>query len=446
MSDSISTIPTPAPRSPDQPQDDYRPLSLLALSGFVLSLLCALWVLLGGLIPVAVGQPALFFASLLLTPGLFVAISAVRGQRGVAFGWAALRGLALWAVVVGLGGLLIGARNPWPLGIVFWGLLLLSIVLCWMAQIQIKGAEGTLSGEELARGGLLTGISVAVIYGAYLASSNLALQAQARAAARDFLNLVQNGEDLKAFVSTIPPGERPQAGQERDQVETLFNMVTPPADAGAFTQFRNSPLFQMLRMAGKEVQLTEQRISTELVQGVYETSIEYRAITPFHTFEFTVGVAGIDVEIGGGKRRQWFVLLRRTGLNESVPVQPTQLGQALTRHVVQADQLLSQFLAAVESNNLKGAFLLTRPPAEREAPLDQQALATPAYSNFIRGKELGLDEMWTPSGDEGREIRKVLANLFNPEITRQVASAPSLSIYSFTLDAYRGCADVLVVD
>lgn len=435
MSDSIRTAPrpAPAPRVADQPHDDYRPLSLLALGGFVLSIFCAFWVLLGGLVPVAVGQPGVFFALLLLTPALFVGVSALRGQRGLSLLLAAARGLAVWAVVLGLGGLLISARNPWPLGLTFWGLLLVGIVLSWLAQIQIQGSEGTLSGEGLARGGLFTGISVAAVYGAYLASSNLALQAQARAAASDFLTLVRNGDDLKAFLLTIPPGERPQPGQERDQVEALFNIVTPPADAGEYTLFCNNPLFQLLRMAGKDLKLTERRLSTEFNQGTYYSTIEYAASSPFHSFEFTIGVAGQDVEVTGAKRRQWFVLRGLTKLNESAAIVPTERGQELSRQVALASKLLAQFVQAFESNNLKQAFLLTRPTSERQPPQDKQALASPAYSQFIRGKELGLDEMWTPSGEEGREIRKVLANLMNPEVNRQVVSAPELGIYSLQM-------------
>jgi hypothetical protein len=382
--------------------------------------------------PVAVGQPGLFFSSLLLTPGLFAGVAALRGQRGLDLGMAAVRGLAIWAVVVGLGGLLIGARNPWPLGPVFWGLLIVGIALSWMAQIQIKGSEGTLSGEELARIGLLTGVSVAVIYGAYLASGNLALYSQARATANDFVSLVQQGEDLKAFVLTIPIGERPPAGQERSQVEALYNMVTPPADVGEYTAFRNNPLFQLIRMGGKDLKLTEQRISTEFSQGVYYTTIEYRAATPFHSFEFNLGVAGQDIESGGVKRRQWFILRGATKLNESVPVGLSERGEELSRHVGLADQLMVKFVEALDGNKIKDAFLWTRPPEEREALRKQSKLDSPAYTAFVKGKDLGLDEMWPLSGEEGREPRRVIVDLFNPEATRTVATAPTLGVFSLS--------------
>jgi hypothetical protein len=86
----------------------------------------------------------------------------------------------------------------------------------------------------------------------------------------------------------------------------------------------------------------------------------------------------------------------------------------------------------MDANKLKDAFLQMQPPQEREALSKQKVLDSPAYTSFVRGKELGVDEMWTPSGDEGREIRKVVANLFNPEATRVVASAPTMAIYSFS--------------
>jgi hypothetical protein len=306
------------------------------------------------------------------------------------------------------------------------------IGLSWFAQIQIKGSEGTLSGEELARGGLLTGLSVAILYGAYLVSGNMALYTQSRATANDFLALIQQDEDLKAFVLTIPIGERPPSGQERDQVEALHNMVVPPAEVGEYTMFRNNPLFQLIRAGGKDIKLNEQRISTEFVQGVYYTKIEYRAATPFNIFEFNIVVAGQDVEVGGIKRRQWFIVRRATGLNESIPIGSSDKGREVFRQTALAEKVLLKFIETMDANKLKDAFLQMQPPQEREALSKQKVLDSPAYTSFVRGKELGVDEMWTPSGDEGREIRKVVANLFNPEATRVVASAPTMAIYSFS--------------
>src|SRR4051794_15094015 len=115
---SIQTTP-PVPE-PAQ-AETYRPLSLLALGGLALSLAAAAAVLIGGLVPGATASLGVFCASLVLTPLVVAAVAAVRGVRGTGLALAALYGFAGWAVVLGLGGLLLLSRKePWVLPGWFW--------------------------------------------------------------------------------------------------------------------------------------------------------------------------------------------------------------------------------------------------------------------------------------------------------------------------------------
>ncbi|MBY0231584.1 MAG: hypothetical protein K2W96_20045, partial [Gemmataceae bacterium] len=184
-----------APFAPG-PRDVYSTLSLLAVAGAALALFVSVAVLLGGLAPFAKRYPALLYASLALLPLLAVAGAAGRGQRdptrlGQAFGI----GLAGTVGLFGIGGLLaFSGSNPWMLPSWFWGVAILAVLVCVLARFQVLASEGALTGEPMARAGLLASLFFGLIYLAYQSSISLAVAGQARAVARDFLAAAQRGD------------------------------------------------------------------------------------------------------------------------------------------------------------------------------------------------------------------------------------------------------------
>jgi hypothetical protein len=425
---SIQTTPTPPVPEPGQ-AETYRPLSLLALGGLALALTAAAAVLIGGLVPVATANLGLFCASLVLTPLIVTAVAAVRGVRGTGLGLAALGGFAGWAVVLGLGGLLLlSRREPWVLPSWFWALAAGGAVLSWVARGQIKQSENTLSGEGLAHLGLLVSGGVALVYGTYVAGSMLAVQYQARACATAFLEEVQKGNDpYAAFTLTLPPNER---NLGREHIEQVNNTPTAPNEVTQFTAFTQGALFRMIQMGGGKTTFEERGLTTDFEKGNYHVLIQYRGRSPYYTFDFEVRTEGKYSDT----RRVWTVVSGGTKISETTMPVPTALGEEMGERTKEAGPLLDAFLltATASEKTLGAAYLLTLPPAEREGKGEKEALAalkTPGGKKFTSGEWIDLrDALFVPTTSKG-PMTEHIKKLFDLDVPRNVGSE-ELRVYN----------------
>ena len=268
----------------------YRSLSLMALTGFSLAMLAAAAVVTGGLVPFAMTRTALFFTAFVLAPALAVLASAARGQRGAAnLGRAAGLGLLAAAALFGIGGLMAySGSNPWMLGLWFWIVVVLALVVCAVARVQIQASEGTLTGEPLARWGLTAALFFGLIYFAYESSISLAVASQARAAAREFIDLVKGGDLVAAFLRTLPPERRRLARSSQaalEMVEKGHNVVQSATVPGEYSVFCASDHVRLLQMAGEDLTVTETSYRADVSDKASHVAISYRIDSPLVTFE-----------------------------------------------------------------------------------------------------------------------------------------------------------------
>jgi hypothetical protein len=291
----------------------YRPLSLLALAGFLLGALYAVMVPLGGVLAFASRALWLLVLLTVLVPAAAVLLALlfrVRQPRTLLL-FAGLALLGLYAVPVGLGGLVAFGQGPWLLW--DWTMLvpLAAAALSWVALGRIRASEGTLSGAALCAWGIGLSLFFGVIYAAYRTATSLAVRRQADGFVQDWLGQLKQGNVDKAFLQTVttsPPNVT------RESLEVQYNNPPPPAQTGAFSQFSLSDYVRLIRQAGPEARVQLLNSSWDYEQGGYVVQLKYKVDTPVASFPLDVTVKGVE---GRGKEfrgRQWQVVSGATGV------------------------------------------------------------------------------------------------------------------------------------
>ncbi|MFO0881336.1 MAG: hypothetical protein U0840_28890 [Gemmataceae bacterium] len=380
-----TTQPLPAPELPpaDQPRDDiYRPLSLLALGGFSLSVLYAFLVLLGGLAPIAGNYPRLFLLLVVVAPlvGAQVALLGRQRSTGRVLSYAGL-GLVILAVVLGLGGLVAySSTSPWLLlDGVGWLLLLAALGLCWVARSRITTSEGTLAGLKLANWGLALGLFFGLNYGAYLASNSFAITGQARGVAEEFIALIKDTNDpdalLKAFVLTLPPRQRPSSDLRRS-IEIEHN-VTPDSTGrqqGGFSMFTSSGYFHLLRSGPSQV--TFERVeSSTFERGGFQVNLIYIIENELGKAELKVGTFGQETA-GGPGGRQWQIVPTQTTIVGGN--QATEAGIAYQKSLAFTREFVNEWVNKVRVGDIPGSYLDTLTESRRRKLVGGAVYSTPS--------------------------------------------------------------------
>jgi hypothetical protein len=194
---------TPAGAETFQP---YRPLSLLALAGFSLSVISAVVISAGGWAPLFTHYPIFTLCAVVLTPALAALACLLVGILDP-FRILKAAGFALAGAltVLGLGGLLAySGSEPWLLREWLLVLPLAGLLLSWVARGQILRSEDTLSGLSLCNWGLGIVVVFGLMYGAYYAATYVAVRKQAAAFADDWVHRLEQGDVAGAFALTLP--------------------------------------------------------------------------------------------------------------------------------------------------------------------------------------------------------------------------------------------------
>ena len=313
-------LPAAPPAEPAAAAEGYRPLSLLALVGFVLAALFAASVLVGGLAAFAARYPK--FAVVLAAAaaaGGWSAAAARRRSGATVLVWAAI-GLGLAITLVGLGSLVaFSGTSPWLLPDAIWLLVAAALLTCWLALSRIAAAEGTLGGASLAKWGVGLTLFFALNYGAYRLSTTFAVRSQARFCTDTFLDLLRHGEPQAAFLYTVPTNRRPQGGDLRRIIEVEHN-VGGAAGRGAYSLFSNASFVQQLMLAGKEAKLEPVGFSTTFEKRAYYSTVTYKVTTPLASFVLDVTAVGQEGAEGAAIRRQWHVEMGQSGIHTNSEV------------------------------------------------------------------------------------------------------------------------------
>lgn len=375
------------PPPADLPRDEpYRPLSLLAVLGFVLAAAYAFLVLLGGLVPIVTQYPRLS-ALLAVAAPLVGAQAALLSRKKSAGRVAASAGVGLMAllVVLGVGGLLAySGTNPWLfLAGAGWFMVAAAVTLCWLARSHIAASEGTLGGAALANWGLVFSLVSGLIYGAYLASNTFAVRSQAQEAAMEFIRLIADKNDpeslRKAFVLTLPVRARPTSDLRRE-IEIQHNVTQDPSGrmSGPYNQFRNSQYVQLMRMGVDKVSFERVNLN-QYDRGGYMIGLIYRIETPVGTVFLQVGTQGVEVAEGGTTRRRWQVMAQGTKLDDYRPNAKAKQFEAGARI---ASGLVTEWINRLKGGDAVTAYLLSLPEAERTKQVGAASVISPAVAGL----------------------------------------------------------------
>ncbi len=305
---------TPEAAAPAPPEPGaYRPLSLTAVAGFGLAALYALVVALGALAAFWTGSP-------LLLPG--------------------------WTLLVPVAGVALS----------LWG------------AARIKSAEGTLAGDRIARWGLLLSLFTGLTYWAYYAATYFAVQQQADAFARDFLDRLIQGKVDSAFVLALRPVDRrPEDANLRNELEVRHNAVGQNGTAGLLTGFHQKDVVRMLSQSDGPPQIHSRGVSHwEYANGGYKVSLNYTIETTRFVFDMALTVQGNESRHKEFEGRQWYVVIEESGISREGDKSMTPEGQEMMGFSGRGLQAAQYWMQLLQTGHHDDAYLMTLLPAERK--------------------------------------------------------------------------------
>jgi len=347
-------------------------------------------------------------------------------------------GLAvLFAVLVVVGGVLAYfLRSPWLMPLWTFLLPVLGALLSWLARVRIRNSEGTLSGQALTSWGVGLSLVFGLSYAAYVAAMAMAIRQQADSFARQWLDEVRQGQLEKAFWYTQRPPRPHLAGSAlRNVLELRFNSPPDLTTPGPYTQFTQSDYVRMLQAAGAQAQIELVSVNGwDYEKGGFQVDLTYHITTPMASFNLAVGVHGSESPAGEFKGRQWYVIEKLTGIpdNKGSRISLSAEGQALLGLYAEAQELGLRWGHSLTQGDLFQAFLLTCPAGDRErlAVAQQSALVAglitglPANSDvqdllsrsseFAAGGSIraGKDQFWAVTPEKHDEIATEVRRVF----------------------------------
>jgi hypothetical protein len=345
----------------------YRPVSGLAIAGFILSGLFAAWVAIAGVVAYRAATPFVMEPASLVLP---------------------LAGFAL------------------SLG----------------ASIQIRRSEGTRAGLRLASCGMWLSALFGLGYGTYRGVTEYALRLQAKEFTNSWFELLRGNEvdAYTAFGDSLDPSLRdkrldnPELRQKLKDDPEQWSKVqkdvhrrffwgegkggTP--EKGLLPRFFMHEVVESVRQAGAAAQVEAQGIRTwEHMGGSmpgYRVEQNYRIVTPDSELDVAVTVLGTDDETG---RRNWRVLLAETGIRDQGR-KWTPRGQAVAQLRLHSQRFADDWAKKLSQGHLNDAYLDTRLPqaqsALRLASLLISPTLLPGYAEFVQGGLLQAKGLVTP--------------------------------------------------
>jgi hypothetical protein len=350
----------------------YRPLSLLALAGFGISVISAALIATGGLIAVFTHYPRMFLLLVVLTPLVAALVSLFLGifdrLRILKIAGIAFVGLLS---VLGLGGLLVYSGSaPWLLPMWSLALPLAGLLICWIARGRILASEGTLSGLGLCNVGMSTVAVFGLLYVAYYAATWVAVRQQSAAFATEWMARLQKGETDRAFVLTIPPDKRPpDDGSLRTALENYWNLPGPQSPSGAYTEFCLKDHVRFLGSTGDVKVEPLGLVDWRYEEGKYQARYDYRVTSSMGSIDVEVTVVGQEPPQGEAKGRQWAVDPAHSG--RKGPPDFTTAGKIMVDQTAAASNFITTWFEKWYREDDE-AYLLTLPISARSGAQAQR--------------------------------------------------------------------------
>lgn len=303
-------MPVPATTNPAPETPVYRPVSVLAITGFTLAVLHALGVVLIGVSAWRLGTP-------LLIPWILV--------------------------LAGLGGALSAA-----------------------AWLQIARSEGTRAGLGLAKWGWWLSLVFGVGYFSHIVFIEWAVRADSTSFANRWFDHLRNGDVHAAFFYTVAPAQR-QGDNPADITRLRIRyQFGARGQRGPLAVFLDHEMVRTLQQAGVDGLIESQGVqSWEYIDGGYLAELKYRLRTPEGVYEiilptWTGESVGPKQEFTG---RQSYVLM-----NEQLRFRPrgqTVLGQRLRALRQSGCRFFDEWGIKLSQGRPEEAYFDTRAPKER---------------------------------------------------------------------------------
>jgi hypothetical protein len=243
-----------------------------------------------------------------------------------------------------------------------------------MARTRIREAEGTLSGQALARWALILGLLVGPSYGAYYLATYAAVSQQAEGFARQWLDVLCQGNVEKGFWMTMPL-PRSDKPPSREEIEAIYNFQLDQTMKGPFTHFSQSELVRLLGQGGKDTKVVSEGVGSWTYEGGgYNVQVSFSIESPLAKFKVAVSLHGASSPDRKWTGRQWRVIPdpASTGLVRSEPVQWTPAGQDQQALATGAKGYADSWVRQWTAKDWDGAYLATVPGPDRK-PLDSAA-------------------------------------------------------------------------
>jgi hypothetical protein len=278
-----------------------------------------------------------------------------RPVAGLAVAGLVLAGLfAVWVVANAAVGMVKG--RPFLMSNWFYLLPVAGAGLSFVAQRQIRNAEGTRAGLALTRWGLWLSVFFGVGYAAYAVATDFAVRRQAEDFLFDpskgfFALLKQPTEVNAAFLLTRTPDRREGLNPQNDEMmQKQFGR-----DLAAFL---GNNLVRIVRQGGKDAEVKIQEMTAPTYQeGGYWVHLKVGISTKDEIVSWPLTVCSRDTRRG----REWFVNWRATADRpDPKDSKLTSRGEKVMALRADSHQFARQWLAKLTAGKLKKSECLPR--------------------------------------------------------------------------------------
>jgi hypothetical protein len=328
--------------APDAPQGPaYKPLSLAAVTGFVL---------------------ALFYSAFIVVGSLFTFVT---GDHFLLAPWTIL----LPVVVIGV---------------------------CLFGRWAVAGSLGSLGGLKLANWGVGLTVVCGLAYWSYYAATLLALRQQAISFVESqYIPTLKAGKVEEAFLLTFtPPRPKMPADELRAFIEQNINMQVSIRAAGRYTVFTQTDYVRLMQMGGDATKMELVKAGAPTMEkGGMEEQLTYHVSTPIKAFDVVITARATEAATG----REWQIMETKTGTLLNTTSWNDEGTKLFQKNEPAAREFANNWISKVAANlNTEGAFFDTLPSALRaklapkikgksEAQLIKDGETDPDLRNYVAG-------------------------------------------------------------
>jgi hypothetical protein len=218
-------------------------------------------------------------------------------------------------IVLSVGGYALFSGEPFRLGFLWLLLPFAGLFVSAVALWQIRLSEGTRTGGVLATTGVWLSILFGLGYAAYAVATYFAVTEQAKqfllgedtGPEMGFLAKFRDRDKLNAaFLLTQPPEDRGNANADDPRsMDMQFNLTKDPGRPGQLIMFRDSLLVRILQNGGKDSTFKVLSVNKcEFEKGGYVVSMDVEIQTPDLVMRTPLELRSQDLP---RQDRKWFV-------------------------------------------------------------------------------------------------------------------------------------------